>query len=183
MVLHSIVGYSCGMKNFIRVVMTVALVVAGSACATKKGHYANNTFVKERAHYNVTPPGQGWSAVKIDGADLAWVSEGTGSSLLVNSLCKASEDAPLEALTGHLLIGMTEQNVISQDKLPWSGREALESDILVRVDGVPRRLKTFVLKKDGCVFDIVFVSPPKNFEAQVDAYYRVRDQFSVGSKK
>jgi hypothetical protein len=182
MALHFNVGYSWGMKTISIALAALLLVHLMASCATKKS-YVNSVFQKDRARYHVKPPGPGWSPVRIPEADLAWVNEASGSSLLVNSMCKNAGDAPLLALTGHLLIGMTDQKVNSQNTLPWSGREALETDVLVKIDGVPRRLMTFVMKKDACIYDIVFAAPPTKFDEQVPVYFKVRDQFSVEGRK
>ena len=45
-----------------------------------------------------------------------------------------------------------------------------------RLDGVPRSLELWVMKKDGCVYDLGFVAPPDRFEAGRAAF----DTFARG---
>lgn len=153
------------------------LSVGLAACVTPSVH--DRTFKSRYADYVRHFPVTGWRNVSIKEADAAWVSEADDSSLLVNSLCQNSDDIPLLALTNHLLIGMTEQTVVSQKTMPWSGREALESIISAKVDGVSRRFRIFVFKKNGCVYDVILASSPNNFDAHEKAYEAVLDQLKV----
>jgi hypothetical protein len=101
----------------------------------------------------------------------------------VNSHCEGVKDAPLEALTGDLMMGMTEKEILSQNRLPWSRREALETIATAKLDGVPRKLGLFVLKKDNCVYDIVLDASPHTFDSAWKAYTRVRDGFDVDARR
>ena len=52
------------------------------------------------------------------------------------------------------------------------GREALESRVEAKLDGVPVDLVLVVMKKDGCIYDFTYVSPP----GRVDERKRDFDQ-------
>jgi hypothetical protein len=45
-------------------------------------------------------------------------------------------------------------------KLDLDGREALQTQLLAKLDGVAKRYEVFVLKKNGCVYDFIHVAPP-----------------------
>ncbi len=169
-------------NQILRWILLAGFSLSLASCYAK-GTLKNGEFVGKNVQYHIGAPGPGWQKISIKGADLAWLQKETGSIILINSSCKSSDEAPLEALTAHLLIGMTEQEVIEQKHIPLSDREALESLITVKVDGVPQKMKILVLKKDYCVYDIVFSSPPEAFDALLPAYTSVLDQFSVAGKK
>ncbi len=154
-----------------------------NACVTPTGILQDQNFKKRDTQYHIGKPGDNWRRLYLKGADLAWINDRNNSTILVNSQCKEAKDVPLVALTAHLLIGMTEQNIESQTALPWSQREALETVVTAKIDGVPRKLNIFVLKKDNCVYDIVFAAPPQFFDAEIIAYQAIRDQFDAGSEK
>jgi hypothetical protein len=120
--------------------------------------------------------------VKIETADLAWYHDPTGATLLANSHCEGVDDAPLEALTQHLLMGTTERQILSQEKKPFSGREAMDTHAQAKLDGVLTTMRLFVLKKDGCVYDLVLTSPPDTFDNADRVFSRVLENFEVESR-
>lgn len=102
-----------------------------------------------------------WRRVSLPAADLAFRDEAHDASVLINSRCLVSDwDAPLVALTDHLILGTTARQIAREETIPFDGREALHTLLEARLDGVPMRYDIFVLKKDGCVYDLVYVSPP-----------------------
>lgn len=152
-------------------------------CGTTSGTYQGGVFEDARVRWQAGEPGAGWERVRFEQADVAWVHASSSASLLVNSHCEGVQDAPLEALTNELLMGTTEREIVSQEKLPWSRREALETIAQAKLDGVPRRYALFVGKKDGCVYDIVLASPVEAFDDARSAYEAVKSRFDVGPRK
>lgn len=166
-----------------RALLTLALVVAALLVAcTTRGQLEGGRFRDEAVDYEVGAPGPGWKEIAVRKANAAWYNDELGASLLVNSHCEGIGDAPLEGLTNDLMMGMTERQILSQQKRPWSRREALESVASAKLDGVPRKLAIFVLKKDWCVYDIVLDAPPERFDAALAGYDRVRDGFDVDAR-
>ena len=50
------------------------------------------------------------------------------------------------------------------------GREALRVLLTAKLDGIPRRCLLYVLKKDGCVYDLQFEAPEASFQAGLPAF-------------
>ena len=67
-------------------------------------------------------------------------------------------------------MGTTEREFDAQDVLPFDGREALHSLLRAKLDGVPMQYDIYVTKKDGCVYDLVYVAPPGRFAAGAAAF-------------
>lgn len=163
---------------------SLAVVVAFTVgCWGTSGRLVDNRFQDDKVNYTVGTPGEGWRRMELARADIAWHHPGLGAGLLINSACEGVKDSPLIGLTNELLIGTTEREVLQQDLMPWSKREALETVVTGKLDGVLRKRVLFVLKKDGCVYDIVFDAPPDAFNAGLAAYRRVRDGFDVGLRR
>jgi hypothetical protein len=102
-----------------------------------------------------------WRAVHVDGATLAYRDEAHRASILLDGRCyRKDDDVPLLALTDHLVMGTTGREFASQDTLSFDGRDALHSRLRAKLDGVPMDYDIFVLKKDGCVYDFVYVAEP-----------------------
>ncbi len=65
--------------------------------------------------------------------------------------------------------------------IPFDGREALHGRLTAKLDGVPMGYDLFVLRKDGCIYDFVYVAPPARvaegvpgFEHFVQGFHTVR---------
>lgn len=100
-----------------------------------------------------------WKQIKVSHAALSYRDDVHDASILVNGRCTALDgDTPLLALTNHLVMGTTERSVESQTVEPFDGREALHTRLTAKLDGVPFGFDIFVLKKDGCVYDFVYVA-------------------------
>ena len=102
-----------------------------------------------------------WRRIELEGAALAFRDDAHDASIVVSGRCGLRvDDTPLEALTNHLLIGTTERAYEREETRPFDGREARFTTVLAKLDGVPMRYDVVVLKKDGCVYDFVYVAPP-----------------------
>ena len=106
-----------------------------------------------------------WRLVEVTDASLAYRDETHGASILVNARCRRpDEGTPLLALTNHLLIGSTEREMLAQDTEPFDGREALHTKMRAKWDGVPIAFDIYVSKKDGCIYDFVYMGDPTAYE-------------------
>jgi hypothetical protein len=160
----------------------VVLGTAGCLCGGG-GHFRDNRFEDAHVAYDVGAPGEPWRRVEVETANVAWYNDAHGASLLVNSHCEGVGDAPLAGLTSELTMGMTDRVLEEPRLLPFAGREAMETVATGKLDGVPRKLMLFVLKKDGCVYDVVYDASPAHFEAGIAAYRRVRDGLVIGPRR
>ncbi|MEI6790371.1 MAG: hypothetical protein WCK42_04235 [Myxococcaceae bacterium] len=121
-----------------------------------------------------------WMPVTLKGAEQAWIIPDESSSLLIDSQCSPrNQDVPLIGLTGQLLIGMTDQILLEQKMIPYQGREALISTFVVKVDGVTQKMHILVLKKEGCVFDIVLSTPESEFEKRLPDFEKIQSLFTL----
>ena len=163
-------------------IATMASLATSIGCGTG-GSFVGNRFEDKQVDYTVGQPGAGWQRVQLENNNVSWFNESVGAGLLVNSYCEGVADAPLEGLTGELLIGTTEREILEQSVRPWSGREAMETVAVARLDGVQRKRSMFVLKKDGCVYDVIYDAPIARYDAGYSGYERVRDGFDVGPRR
>ncbi len=102
-----------------------------------------------------------WRPIEADGALLAFRDSSAEASIAVNGRCgKDGDDVPLEALTHHLFLEFTDRKLDEQSLIQLDGRDALHTELRAKLDGVERRFSVFVLKKNGCVYDFMYVAPP-----------------------
>lgn len=149
-----------------RYVLALACLLGLAGCH-RGVRFDNQVLTKPGVRYRVGELSPGWERVKVSSNDLAWFVEGTGHALQVNSSCKGQQDAPLDVLTRHLLMGFTDRHEVEQQKVVVDEREALRSRFVARMDGVPVDLLFVVLKKDDCVYDFSYVSPLGRFEERL----------------
>lgn len=148
-------------------VVSVLLLVACGGPRLRGDEYRD-----DEAHYRIGPVGPRWSALRVDDQnDLAWHDPATDAVVQVNATCDPGADVPLTALTNHLLAGFTARELQDEALVPIDGREALRTHVIARLDGVPRELLLYVLKKDGCIYDFALVTPPgASFERSLESF-------------
>lgn len=152
--------------------LVAALASVATACASApKEGFDGSVYKKGQVAFRVPPLPPTWKAVTLRQAALSFRDAAHDASILVNARCgPLDHDTPLVALTSHLLIGTTERDVRSQEVEPLDGREALHTQVVAKLDGVPLWFDMFVLKKDGCVYDFVYFAPVGKGEGGAEAF-------------
>lgn len=132
--------------------------------------------------YRVGPVPAGWSRRGFSDDDLAFASADGNHLISVNATCRRYQDAPLEVLTRHLEMGFTNLRMISTKQRMLDGRAALETHLTARMDGVPVELGLVVLKKNGCIYDFSYVSPPGHYEEAQSSFEALLERFHTEAK-
>jgi hypothetical protein len=175
-----------GVARLARLVLPLAVVVgATGAGLVACGHartFDDGVFRKGAVAVRVGPVPAGWRPLRVDGADLAFRDDERSGSVLFDVRCGRDDDAPLSVLTDHLIMGTTEREFDAQDTVPFDRREALHTLLRAKLDGVPMHYDIYVMKRDGCVYDLVYVAPPARFaEGAADVEHFATGLESVGS--
>ncbi|HEY4014737.1 MAG TPA: hypothetical protein VGM06_15445 [Polyangiaceae bacterium] len=153
----------------------VALALV-AACAHGES-FDDGVLHKGDLSVRVGPLPASWRRIHVDGADLAFRDDAREGSALFDVRCaQRDDDAPLSVLTDHLIMGTTDRDVESQETIPFDGREAMRTVVRAKLDGVPMQYDIYVMKKDGCLYDIVYVAPPARFADGAKDF----EQFSLG---
>jgi hypothetical protein len=116
--------------------------------------------------------------VFADGNDLAFHRPGMGT-IAINSTCTEYDDVPLSALVNHLLFDTTQRQVVIEETVTLVGRGARHLLVNLELDGVPLQLELYVLRKDGCVFDLSHVSARRASPAARDTFLAFVQRFDV----
>jgi hypothetical protein len=146
--------------------LVLATAAAAAAGCTHARAFDDGVYRRGSMAVRVGPVPAGWRRVTVDGADLAFRDDERSGSALFNARCgRRDDDAPLSVLTEHLIMGTTEREFDAQDVVPFDRREAMHTLLRAKLDGVPMQYDIYVMKKDGCVYDLVYVAPPDRFAA------------------
>lgn len=121
--------------------------------------------------FAVPPIPASWRPVNERDAAIAFRDPASRATILVNGRCGLrTDDVPLGALTQQLFIDFTKRTIEEQTVVPFDGREAMHTRISADLDGVPLRYDVWVLKKDGCVYDLLYFAPTDGFDAGLPAF-------------
>jgi hypothetical protein len=145
----------------IPLLLPVALLLGACAHADR---FEDGVLRKGDLSVQVGPLPPSWRRIDVEGADLAFRDEAHAGSTLFDVRCgRRDDDAPLSVLTQHLLMGTTDREIDAQETIPFDGREAMHTLLRAKLDGVPMQYDLYVMKKDGCIYDIVYVAAPSRF--------------------
>jgi hypothetical protein len=156
------------------VVFGLALAAAASACGGS--HFNGSVYDDGKLRFRTGPVPPTWHTIDADGTLLAFRDDRASATIALNGRCGVDgDDVPLASLTQHLFLEFTDRKQQSQKELMLDGRAALRTDLVGKLDGVPRRFVVYVLKKDGCVYDFWRIGEPGDtdegaFEAFVHGF-------------
>lgn len=112
--------------------------------------------------------------------DVAFQSIKTAAVISINSSCRAStagddaeydaskdpgqkQDDELRALAHQLTFGISDVSRRSERKLTVQGSPALQTQLQGKLRGNPIAIRTIVFKRGDCVYDLLYMAPPKHF--------------------
>lgn len=111
-----------------------------------------------------TPPPAPYTPIKGMHADGAWQNKANGNSISYLSTCNEQTDPSLDTATEDLISAFGETKQLSQKKLEFDGRDALDTEAEARVEGVPTKIRALVFKKNGCLYTLTLIGVAKTFE-------------------
>jgi hypothetical protein len=154
------------------------IVLALAGCAPNAvWHPARRELCRGKLCYRVGPLDATWRLVHREGAAIGFYSDTVGGVIQANATCRDdAEAAGLDTLTRHLLIGYTDRKILEQREVTIAQRDALHTRVEAKLDGVPIVLELYVLKRNGCIFDLSYAAPPAKAAAGAPAFW----QFVIG---
>lgn len=158
------------------VLVVVLAVMGGCTGATFRG----SVYRGEGFAFRVPEPPSTWKRIEVDGKALSFVDASSGTLVAASGRCKVDgEDVPLRSLVQHLFLQFTERDVVLEEVVPFDGREAMHTVVLAKLDGVPKQFDVWVLKKDGCVYDLYCIADPAEFDDAVGPFRKFAQGFST----
>lgn len=97
--------------------------------------------------------------------DAAYQSPQTAAVISINSSCRSGEtaDTDLKTLANQLTYGISNVSRRTEQNLTLQGTEALQTTVQGQMSQNNIALKTVVLKKNGCIYDLLYMAPPEHF--------------------
>lgn len=150
--------------------------LCGPACGGAT--FRSGVYDGDEVRYRLAAALPGLERVDLSDYDVAF-RLGEHGTIGISSRCHGYEDVPPRALMGHLLFGTTDRKRVLEETVTVDGRGALHVVEEVALDGVPVSLDLFVLPKDGCLFDFMFVSGRPAPAAATGTFRRLVESFEL----
>jgi hypothetical protein len=139
--------------------------VTGCASAAFDGRVYHDDSMR----FRVGPMPSTWRSITVEDALLAFRDDSANATIALNGRCGVDgDDVPLASLTQHLFLQFTGREPIAQQTLTLDGREALRTEITASLDGVKKHYLVFVMKKDGCVYDFMYIAAAGSLSSSAD---------------
>ncbi len=99
--------------------------------------------------------------------DIAYQSKRTSAIVSLNSTCREGRDeiADLAPYLHELLLGITEVSERTDRSRRVSDADALEEIVAGKMAGEQTKIQALVLSKNGCIYDLMYISRPERFPA------------------
>ena len=134
-------------------------LVCASIAACASSTFDGQVYRAQNLAFRVGPIPNSWRPIEVDNSLLAFRDEAANATVALNGRCKVDgDDVPLSALTQHLFLQFTERAPGTQTPTRLDGREALRSELTAALDGVSKQYLVYVLKKNGCVYDFMYIA-------------------------
>lgn len=121
-------------------------------------------------------------AVSGDVSDLAYQSDETGSIISLNSACReglTNQNDDLKEFTHQLLLGISDIHERRQENVRLEGKSALRTTLEGRLQGEAVKLRTYVMKSDECLYDLMYIARPETFEVEESTFVRFVDSLRL----
>jgi hypothetical protein len=151
--------------------LAMLFVILAAACGGPT--FDGQVFRSGDMAFRVGPVPESWRSIEATGALLAFRDDEASATVALNGRCGLDgDDVPLEALTHHLFLQFTGRELVSQGRVDLDGRAALRTEMIAELDGVKKHYIVYVLKKDGCVYDFLYVSPTGDEKRAFEQFVR-----------
>lgn len=115
-------------------------------------------------------------------SDVAFQSEDTASVISINSACKSYQnpgnEKNLKELTRELLLGFSEISLENETPLIVDNTPSLQTTLKGRLSQENVMIRTVVLQKGNCVYDLMYLSRPENFKTHENDFNHFVNSFS-----
>ncbi len=155
---------------------------ATAAIAGCAGKHIENGVFRSPKGYQIAVPGDGWMVRPESSADLEFRRSGARGGMLVNAACSPNgSNATLPVLERHLLAGLRDRTVVTDDDVTLGDRPARHAVVDGRFRDEPDavRVEVYVMRDSRCVYDFLYAAPPAFFEAGRPEFERFVETFRV----
>src|SRR5262245_16217370 len=138
-----------------RVFCLLVALALGGACGGPS--FDGTVYRGDGFAFRVGSVPAGWTRMRASHAALAFRDESHDATIALSGRCGIDgEDVPLASLTQHLFLQFTAREILEQQVVPFDQREAMHTVLIAKLDGVLKKFDVWIMKKDGCVYDLYY---------------------------
>jgi hypothetical protein len=145
--------------------LTVACLTLMSftSCRATVGRVIGQQFVSPAYGFEVPLPGDEWQPVADEPSVLTLAHTQLAAGMTISVTCDQTRDVPLDILTRHLFFGFKNMQVLQQAPQVLNGVPALETVAHAQLDGREVQVHSYVVQRDGCIYDMVYFANPQDY--------------------
>ncbi len=124
---------------------------------------------------STAPEGGGDKGTSDSSADLSYQSKLTSSIISLNSACRPEnqeQSENLQEFSRLLFLGITEVTQKEERKAEVDHVPALQTTLEGKLNGETTKLRTVVVRKAGCVYDLMYIARPERFSEREEDFTR-----------
>jgi hypothetical protein len=156
--------------------------VAFAILAGCAGRRLQDGVYRSEHGFRVTVPGPTWKVVNGSRAELELRRSDGGAGMLAHATCRPeTARRGFGLLERHLLLGLRDRATLEEGETDVGGRRAAHLVVEGRArDGEERmRIESYVLKNARCVYDLLYVAPPDEFDGGRADFSRFVQSFAM----
>ncbi len=140
--------------------------IGGLLTGCAAGKVIDGFYVDGAKGFRVGLPRSGWQVTQSPGADLALRHTDVDASMAISASCPEQERGSLPALARHVFFGLRQVELLRQEPIVLDGVTGLETVVSGSWEGAPIQVRSVVIRRKECLYDLIFVAPPETFEAR-----------------
>ena len=144
-----------------------------TSCRATVGRVIGQQFVSPAYAFEVPLPGAEWQPVADEPSVLTLAHARLAAGIMINVTREQARDVPLDILTRHLLFGFKNMEVLQQAPRVLNGMPALETVARARLDGREVQIHSFVVRRDSCIYDMVYFASPQDYARGEPSFERM----------
>ncbi|MGH8070952.1 MAG: hypothetical protein ACRERE_38115 [Candidatus Entotheonellia bacterium] len=152
-------------------------LVSLAGCRATVGRVIGQQFVSPAYAFEVPLPGDEWQPVAGEPSVLTLTHAQLAAGITISVTCDRERDVPLNILTRHLFFGFNHMEILQQELQALNGVPALKTVARARLDAREVQVASYVVRRDGCVYDMVYFANPQDYSRGAPSFERMIDGF------
>jgi hypothetical protein len=148
-----------------------------AGCRATMGQVVGQQFISPVYAFAVPLPGDEWQPVPDEPSALTLAHAQLAAGITISVICDQERDVSLDVLTRHLFFGFKGMEVLQQTPQALNGVPALETVARARLDGREVQLRSYVARRDGCIYDMVYFASPQDYSRGEPSFTRMMAGF------
>jgi hypothetical protein len=134
-----------------------------TGCRATMGRVIGQQFVSPAYAFEVPLPGREWQQMADEPSVLTLTHTQLSAGITISVTCDRERNVPLNILVRHLFFGFKDVEVLHQEPQAFDGAPALKTVARARLDTREVQVKSYIVRRDGCIYDMVYFASPQDY--------------------